>query len=394
MSNLFLAIIGALLVAVTLPVTLELAVLTLAYFFSKKKARFSTAPAGLRLAVIVPAHNEGLLISRTIESLRVSAGGSDTRIVVIAHNCFDQTAAHAVQAGAEVLIYDDPQAVGKGFALRRGFEYVFSEGAEAALVIDADSVVSANLVGVVRDAISQGAEAVQCRYEIDDSLGNTKSKLAALAVRGFNLIRPCGREALGASAGILGNGFAIRKKVFAEIPYRALSLVEDLEYHLHLVIAGKRVRFLCEARVSAEVPSSPAGETTQRLRWEGGRFLTARQWLGPLLKQVMCGRVRLLEPLLDISSLPLAYAATLLLFGLCLPLGWLRLYSALALTVLGLHVIAAAWAGGNFLGELRPLCMVPAYIFWKFRLLPRLFRGSRTSAVWVRTEREPVARKL
>ena len=147
---------------VTLPVTLELAVLTAASFLPKRKVKSSTSPVDLNLAVIVPAHNEELLIARSVRSVLESAGRSQTRVVVIAHNCSDETAERAADAGAEVFVYDDPSARGKGFALRQGFEQVFSQGADAALVIDADSVVSENLVGAVRDAISQGASVVQC----------------------------------------------------------------------------------------------------------------------------------------------------------------------------------------------------------------------------------------
>jgi cellulose synthase/poly-beta-1,6-N-acetylglucosamine synthase-like glycosyltransferase len=394
MTSFVLATLGFVLIAVTLPVTLELALVTPASFLPRRKVKSSASAADLNLAVIMPAHNEELLIARSVGSIRASAAASKTRIVVIAHNCSDQTAERAAEAGAEVLVYNDLNARGKGFALSYGFEDVFSQGADAALVIDADSVVSENLVDVVREAISRGASAVQCRYEMASPSGRAKAKLAALALRGFNLVRPVGRERLGLSSGVLGNGFAIRKRVFLETPYRALSIVEDLEYHLHLVMAGERVRFLEEAKVSAELPPSPSGETTQRSRWEGGRFLAARQWIGPLAKQVLHGRLRLVEPLLDLAGLPLAYAALTLLAALLLPLGWLRIYAAAALAIIGMHVLAAARAGGEFWSDMRLLCTVPAYILWKLRILPSLLRNSSAGAGWVRTEREPAARKL
>ncbi len=385
------------LIAVTLPVTVELAVLTVAYLLPRRKPAWTSTCAGsiadLDLAVIVPAHNEELMIGRAIESLRASAAFSRTRVVAIAHNCSDRTAEQAAAAGAEVLVYDDRNARGKGFALRFGLEQVFAQGADAALVVDADSVVSHNLIDVVRSALGRGADAVQCRYDMSRSGDRPRSGLAALALRGFNLIRPAGRDRLGLSSGILGNGFAIRKSVFSEIPYRALSLVEDLEYHIHLVLAGKRVEFLAQARVSAELPNSAAGEATQRSRWEGGRFGAARQWIWPLAKQVLRGRLRLTEPLADLAGLPIAYAAFLLLISLALPCAWLRMYAAVALSVIALHVITAAWAGDDFLMELRLLLTTPVYILWKLRLIPRLLRGSSGSAAWIRTERAQAGRE-
>jgi hypothetical protein len=287
------------------------------------------------------------------------------------------------------MLYNDPAARGKGFALLYGFRQAFQRNAQAVLVVDADSTVSENLIRSVCEALANGAEAVQCRYEMDSNSAQPKSRLTALAFRGFNFIRASGRERLGLSVGIQGNGFAIRKSVLTERPYNALSVVEDLEYHIQLVLAGKKVLFLEEALVSSALPYSKEAGATQRSRWEGGRASVARTWIAPLLGQVLRGRLRLLEPMLDLAALPIGYAAFLLLVGLCVPLEWLRIYSALAIAVIGTHVLAAAWVGPDFAGDLRIMFRAPGYILWKLRLLPRLLRASRKDAAWVATERVP-----
>ena len=84
----------------------------------------------MHLAIIVPAHNEEFLVSRAVASLRACAG-PERSILVVAHNCSDKTAAQADAAGAEALIYNDPTAVGKGFALRYGFAHALKHGAGA-----------------------------------------------------------------------------------------------------------------------------------------------------------------------------------------------------------------------------------------------------------------------
>ncbi|HEX3940848.1 MAG TPA: glycosyltransferase family 2 protein [Acidobacteriaceae bacterium] len=388
--------LAVLLVAATLPVTFELAMLTAAFFLPRRKPRPDQIAGRTKLAILVPAHDEETLIARTVGSLRASAG-SQTRIVVIAHNCSDRTAERAREAGAEVLVYNDPEARGKGFALSAGFDHVFSQGASAALVVDADSIVSANLVPAVCAAFDNGASAVQCRYEMAAAPGRAKTGLAALAFRGFNYIRARGRGRLGLSSGILGNGFAISQRVFLLAPYRALSVVEDLEYHIHLVLAGYRVDFLEQASVLASFPETKTGETSQRARWEGGRFRAAQQLLLPVGKRLLSGRARLFEPLADLITLPLAYAvfALLVLFLLSLasPLPWARIYSLSALAIIGIHVVTAAFAGEDPRKELGLLLMAPAYILWKLRLVPSLLRGSSRNAAWVRTERAAAARK-
>jgi hypothetical protein len=156
------------------------------------------------------------------------------------------------------------------------------------------------------------------------------------------------------------------------------------------VLSGKKVQFLQDAKVWSGMPPSKQGEATQRSRWEGGRANAAVTWLGPLLRQLMRGRLRMVEPLLDLMSLPIGYVAFLLLFALCLPLEWLRIYALLAGTILACHVLAAAWVGNSFAGDLLILASVPAYILWKLTMLPSILRSSRTNAAWVRTERQPM----
>jgi cellulose synthase/poly-beta-1,6-N-acetylglucosamine synthase-like glycosyltransferase len=322
MTHFLYLFFGLILGAATLPLVLELALVTAGSMLPRRKTAASAATSSdeYPLAVVIPAHNEELLVGRCVRSLRESARASSAvKILVVAHNCTDSTAKEARGAGAEVLVYDDPAARGKGFALSHGFEHALAGRAEAVLVIDADSIVSPNLIPSVRAALAASTEAVQCRYEMESSTEKPSSRLAALALRGFNVIRPRGRERLGLSAGIFGNGFALSRSLLSEVPYGAFSVVEDLEYHLTIVMKKKRVRFLEDAQVWASLPASSEGETVQRSRWEGGRFHAARVWTLPLLAQVSRGRLRLAEPLFDVACLPMAYGVFALLLAACIP---------------------------------------------------------------------------
>jgi cellulose synthase/poly-beta-1,6-N-acetylglucosamine synthase-like glycosyltransferase len=379
--------VGGLVVLLTLPLVFELAALTLASYLPRRRRSKRAIHEPIALAVIIPAHNEENLIASCVRSLRTSADGTSTRIIAIAHNCTDRTAERASLAGADLVIFDDPQAQGKGAALAFGFAYAASQAVDAYLVIDGDSTVSDNLVGAVRDAIAQGAQAVQCRYEMESSSERPKSQLTALAFRGFNVIRPAGRDRLGLSAGILGNGFAIRKTLLTDNPYNSLSLVEDLEFHIRLVLSGNKVQFLEEAKVSSALPASKQGEATQRSRWEGGRANAAMTWLAPLLRHLLRGRPRAFEPILDLASLPIGYAVAWLLIGAALPLVWLRIYALIALALIAGHILTAASWGNDFAADIRILFRAPSYILWKLLMLPSLLRSSRTDAAWVRTER-------
>ncbi len=369
--------------ALTLPLVCELLVLSIFAIVPPRKIQ--TSPSTLRLAVIIPAHNEQQLISACVRSIRSSSAAS-VRIYVVAHNCTDSTAERAFAAGAHVLTLNDSIA-GKGHALYHGFEHALSAAAEAVLVIDADSTVSENLTSEVAHALASGSKALQARYVVADGNATQRTRLLGLAFLGMNVLRPRGRSRLGLSCGIFGNGFALTADTIRRVPYVANSVVEDVEYHLHLLRAGIRVDFLDSASVLGEMPQQSAGASSQRARWEGGRILLRRQWTGPLLVEVLHGRLRMLEPLLDLLCLPLAWNVILLLTSLVLPLNWLRLYAIIGLLSFVLYVVVAACLDSEPYQSLRALLSVPGYMIWKLAQIPRTRRAARKDASWIRTQR-------
>jgi len=376
--HLALIILGIALLVPTVPLLLELLVLTLAAVFPPPKSA-TAAESDLRLAVLIPAHNEEKLIAACLGSI-----GNSAPIFVVAHNCTDSTAAIATAAGATVLELKDDGARGKGAALHYGFTQALSAGAQAVLVIDADSTVSLNLIDTVTAAFASGAAAVQTRYIAANPAASTGTRLQALAMRGFNVLRPRGRARLGLSCGIFGNGFALSDATLTRVPYLAHSIVEDLEYHIDLVRSGIRVDFLDNATVFGQLPDNNAAAATQRARWEGGRTLLRRRLALQLFAEVLRGRLRLLEPLLDLISLPLATVVVLLLLATLTPV---RIYAGLGLEIIGLYILIAALLGGEPLNDIAALAHAPFYLAFKIANLGRTRRAARSDATWVRTER-------
>jgi cellulose synthase/poly-beta-1,6-N-acetylglucosamine synthase-like glycosyltransferase len=379
---------GVAIVLATLPLITETLVLSIAAMLPKTGAwKTARGAAWIPLTVLIPAHNEEALIGRCIRSVLRSAGqGVD--VLVVAHNCTDATAMKATAAGANVLVLNDPGQVGKGRALSHGFAAALASPSHGVLVIDADSVAEPGLVDKVGRRLVSGSAALQCRYELICRHDRPRTKLKALAFHAFNVIRPRGRARLGLSAGILGNGFALHREVLKRVPHNAHSIVEDLEYHLALVRANIRVEFVDTAVVHGEMPVTSKSTRTQRARWEGGRLRVMIQWAPRLLLDVFQGRVRLIEPLLDLLALPISSGVTLLLVAACLPVTWLRLYVLGAFVVLLLHLTAAALGGPGIWGTMKALSGAPGYVLWKLWTFPDILRASRANAVWVRTERQ------
>jgi len=372
-------------VLATIPALLEILFLTVGAALPRRELVGNGSPHR-RLAVVIPAHNEAGSIQKCVLSIAASFPvPANYQVVVVADNCSDETAALAAEAGARVLVRTDPNHRGKGYALAYAFDRLRAEGLEDFLVIDADSEVSSNLLHEVSERLGAGAPAVQCRYRVAALANSGRARLMDAAFLAFNVLRPKGRSGWGLSAGILGNGFGLRSETLRKVPYTAASIVEDLEYHLELVAASASVAFINNATVYGEIPAGGDAARSQRSRWEGGRLRIAREWIPRLTRGVTHGQWRLLEPLLDLLTLPLAYQVLLLLLLLATPL---RAYGAAGLAVVAMHVIGAAFLGGHPGKTILSLATAPFYILWKVTTLHSVIFASRRGATWVRTERD------
>jgi cellulose synthase/poly-beta-1,6-N-acetylglucosamine synthase-like glycosyltransferase len=369
------------LIVLTAPLTVEIALLTAASLLpgARRRARRSRA---VRLAVVIPAHNEELLIARAVRSVQAAAGAD--AVIVVADNCTDRTEAVAAAAGARVLVRTDAVQRGKGFALRFAFDTLTAEGFDSALVIDADSVISANLITQSRFLLEQGEDVVQCRYEVANQDDSPRTRLMQLAFLAFNVLRPLGRSRLGLSAGIYGNGFAVNARAM-EL-FEASSIVEDLEFHLSLLRNGMKVAFAEEAVVWGDMPTGGAASETQRSRWEGGRLRMAVLHAGGLMKDIAKGRVALIEPLLDLVGLPLAFHVAAVVILMLVPAKIAFLWGAVSLAVVLLYALRAA-SVGDFEKNLRTMALAPGYVIWKLAMARSILRGAHAKADWVRTQR-------
>jgi cellulose synthase/poly-beta-1,6-N-acetylglucosamine synthase-like glycosyltransferase len=375
---------------VSLPGTVELLLLTSAGILPYRRKTSAALLTSWSIAAVVPAHNEEDSIRICIQSLQSAAKENfKTETVVIADNCTDATAAVARLAGATVLERQDPTRRGKGYALDFAFNALLDQGFDAFLIVDADTTVQNNFFIEMSRLMQSGAAAVQCRYLGSRDAQTIRARLMIVAQRAFNILRARGRHNLGFSCGIYGNGFGMRREVLEAVPYLADSLVEDLEYHLALIRSGRKVEFADRTMVYGQMPVSGKGLNAQRARWEGGRLRMLRQQAGGLVTDVLTGRLRSFEPLLDLLLLPLAFHVTLLLVSASTPLPIVRWAGILGLCTVAAHLLAGIVIGGGGWKDVTVLLGAPFYIAWKLILIPSLVSHSRANAKWVRSERAP-----
>ncbi len=346
--------------------------------------------------VLVPAHNESAGITATVRSLLAMAYPREqVRIIVIADNCTDDTAAKARAAGATVLERAHATERGKGYALAFGYAASLSDGfAKAVLVVDADTDVSPNLCAAFSARFAKGAEAVQAEYGVRNAIASWRTRLMVIALTLFHTVRSLGRERMGVSCGLRGNGMGFSTALLRRVPPKAFSIVEDVEYGVALGLTGTRVEYVREAEVHGDMPASASASRSQRERWEGGRLALVKAHVPALFRAWRRGVGRVpLDLAADLLVPPLTTLGLMVLAGLAAAMAltwrgvaggigvipWLAAVAAL----LG-YVVRGAVLSGTGPRAVLDLMWAPVFAIWKLSLM---LKPTRRTGEWVRTTR-------
>ncbi|MFJ4349135.1 glycosyltransferase family 2 protein [Pseudomonas sp. NPDC089401] len=393
MITLLTGLLSVLALLVLLPVLLLFTQVVLACL----PARALPAPHGTRprLAVLVPAHNEAAVIGATLASIQAQLH-EDDRVLVVADNCSDDTAALARAAGAQVAERQHAQLRGKGYALDHGVRQLAESPPQVVIIIDADCKVTAGSFDYLARGCVDSGRPVQALDLMRAPPGaGLKVQVAEFAWRMKNLVRPRGMRRVGLPCQLMGTGMAFRWEDLATANLATGHLVEDLKLGLDFCRAGKPPLFCPEAEVISLFPLSQEGLSNQRTRWEHGH-------LGVLLSdgpRLVCsalarGNVPLLAMALDLLVPPLALLS--LVLAATFTLSWLAglwlgvwLPAALSSVALSLLLTAVVLAWGRFSREVIPFSVLIYAPFYAARKIP-LYLGFliRRQVEWVRSRRE------
>lgn len=395
-----LTVLAWLLAGLLLLLAIPVAVLLMQVLLSLPRSRATAGavaprPAGMRLAVLVPAHDEAAGITRTLESLRGDILPGD-RILVVADNCSDSTAQVARAAGAEVVERQHATLRAKGYALDFGVKHLALDAPDVVVILDADCVAQPGSVAAIAIAAHLRRRPVQSVYLMHAAEGaGLKERFAEFAWRVKALARPLGYARLGMPCHLMGSGMAFGWELISTVDLATGHLVEDLQLGLDLAAKGTPALYAPFACVESEFPAAVEGVKTQRTRWEHGHLQVMLTRLPALLVRAASRLdVPLLALALDLSVPPLALlvltvlgalagGAVLWLFGgSCWPM-------IIGVSVAGAVVIAVllAWARhGRGIVTARELGMTPVYLLWKIPIYLRFVLARQSE--WVRTKRD------
>ncbi|MDX2021231.1 MAG: glycosyltransferase [Deltaproteobacteria bacterium] len=384
-----LACVAAL--AVLVPVTV-LFIECVAALWPNKPAAAAPRP---RLAVLVPAHNESAGIEPVLRALVAQMGAHD-RVVVIADNCSDDTAACARATGVTVIERQDNERRGKGYALDHGMRFLANDPPEVVVVVDADCLVEPGALERLACTAIANQRPVQAVYLMEPpAQPQPKDAVSALAFLVKNWVRPSGLYTLGFPGILTGTGMAFPWKVLQQVSLASGNIVEDMQLSMDLAILGAPTLFVPTAKVLGLLPQQQSAAKSQRTRWEHGHLRTMRTQVPRLLGQaIKQRRLDLAVIALDLLVPPLSLlvmlwgAVTVGSVALALVThAWLPSFlCAMAGAMIAVAILSAWMKYGRTMLPAKALLAVPFYVLWKIPLYVSYVVRPQTK--WVRTERD------
>jgi cellulose synthase/poly-beta-1,6-N-acetylglucosamine synthase-like glycosyltransferase len=278
-----------------------------------------SAPPTTSFAIVIPAHNEEANLGATLDSCRSLNYPTDRfAIYVVADNCNDGTAEVARQHGAACFVRTDPGRRGKGAALAFGLEGIDLARHDAVLVIDADCRIDAHALRAFDRELRAGKLVLQASDRVSNPDASVISYVLAVGNDLENDFFYAPKSALGGVVLLRGTGMVLSRDVLRRFPWRAHSIVEDVEYALTLLRGGVHVCFVPDVAVHSAFPADREQLRVQRTRWASGNLGFARRNALRLLGE---GLRRGDGMLWDAGATLLVLSRPLVLLAALLPLG-------------------------------------------------------------------------
>ena len=347
-----------------------------------------------QVTILIPAHNEASGIGQTLTTLLPQLTPQD-RIVVVADNCTDATAAIAREFGVTVLERQDSQQLGKGYALDYGLKFIQAYTPDIVVILDADCHIAPGTINKIACLAHSSGRPVQATYlmnQPDDP--SLKDKISMFALQVKNLVRLKGLNKLQYHCLLTGSGMAFPWSVIRKVSLAGSKTTDDIQLTVDLALAGYSPIFCQDALVIGRLMKNKNAQS-QRMRWEHGHLEMILVAVPKLLKEFWKQRrFELLVLALDILIPPLSLLVMIwlietiitlvaMVIGIsCLPV----IITAIAGSFILTAVLLSWWRYGRSHLSLISLRGIPVYVLSKIPIYLKFLIQPQTR--WLRTERD------
>jgi len=364
----------------------------LASFFSRKQSLSKPRIPTHRLAVIIPAHNEEMVIERCLRAVLSAEYPQVLRdIWVVADNCTDGTVEKVGPHPVLLLERNDRKNVGKGYAILWALELIGLQTVDAVLFVDADAAVSQNILLEIDRVLARGEKVIQVYNGTLNVEENWMTRCFHFSDVFQFLVYFKGREALGLTSRLLGNGMCLHREVLEKVPWRAFSITENWDYYFDVIRAGYRVAFTPSAYANSDQVVSFGQAKSQKSRWQTGWASAVRNHVPSIIMQAWREKKlklgdAVIDFLLPSPSMQGGFLALALIGAVFVGHGLLQSWSLLLLMLASIGGVVCLKVGGAGFRDCLAIFYAPLYITWKFLLRIALTVGSGPKE-WVRTAR-------
>lgn len=250
------------------------------------KKRFPSSNEYSKYGVVISAKDEENVIPRLINSIKSTDYPQDKLdIIIIAHNCVDNTASLAKSLGARVIVYNNENERTLGYAYHYAFKHIDVNKYDGFVFLNADNVLKKDYFKKLNDAFvyyKKNSPITTFRHAL-----NVKDSALA-ATYAYYFATPCllsyaGREVFNVSARVTGCGFLVPSRMLVD-GWNYVSITEDIEFSNNKVLEGETIHYCDDAIFYDEQPNEFKVAWFQRLRWSKGQLLANKKFFGKFFK--------------------------------------------------------------------------------------------------------------
>ena len=238
------------------------------------------------VSILIPAHNEGLVIKRTIESMLTLNYPRERYEVIIVNDGSDDDTEEVVSKLAKrhrnvklVNIPEGEGGKGKSRTLNVGLEHAMGD---VISVFDADNRPEPNsLLYLVANLVEDPKlAAVAGKVRTINATRNLLTRFINIEFIFFQWIVQAGRYKLFNLATLPGTNYVIWRKILEKAGYfDEEAIAEDAELSIRLYEMGYRIKFIPYATTWEQEPQQLKVFIRQRTRWAQGMFYIIQKFM-------------------------------------------------------------------------------------------------------------------
>ncbi|MEW9700597.1 glycosyltransferase [Paenibacillus sp. SI8] len=242
-----------------------------------------------KVSVMIPAHNEEVVIERTIKAmLKLEYPKDLLEIIVINDNSKDRTGeiadSYASRYPRLKVVHLKPPNIGggKSGALNQGFKHATGD---VIVVYDADNTPERKAVYYLVLAMLNDpkAGAVVGKFRVINAAQTLLTRFINIETICFQWMAQAGRFHWFRVATIPGTNFAIRRSIIEELGgWDEKALAEDTELTIRVYNMGYHIRFFPAAITWEQEPETMKVWWKQRTRWARGNQYVVLKFMAKL----------------------------------------------------------------------------------------------------------------